>query len=88
VNESWGTFDGLVIQSDCGDVAVPPLEEDQEIQVKLILRPGCRYRMNKLLDEDELLRFIEFARAQRADVEITIGIDFVDADLTTRHQWW
>jgi hypothetical protein len=89
VNESLGAFDDQVIRSACGDVLLTPLAEGQGVRLELEPRAGCEYEIQRVtLAGDYLLHLIELGREQKMDVEIEVGIDYVDADLTTRYKLW
>lgn len=85
-NDSQGAFRDRVIRSSCGDLPLPELPEGQVIRLDLVPRPGCKYQIHgDTLTGDDLIRLLDMARDERVDVQITVDIDRVVADLSPGH---
>lgn len=88
-NDSMGPLRDTVVHSKCGDLALPALADGETARLDLIPRTGCVYEIHgTALHGDYLLYLLDLARDRRASVEITIGLDFVEADLTSSSVTW
>jgi hypothetical protein len=88
-NESLGAVTEWVIRSDCGDVRLPPLAEGQRVRLPITPRPECRYEIHRTaLEGGEVVRLVELARRERADVAIEVGIDYVHINLVKARVSW
>lgn len=88
-DESLGTFNDRAIRSPCGDVELPRIAEGRSVRIDLVPHTGCEYELHgTTLKGDHLLRLIAMGRERKEDIQIEVGIDYVETDLTTRHKMW